>query len=121
MAPGCFDWTGLVSYGANVNAARAPSHAMGGAWMRIAASVLALTLIAAPTGCRSRPATSRVLVLGLDGLEPTIVDLLMAEGKLPHFARLRQDGAYAPLQSARPLLSPVTSACAVASSSIKKW
>jgi predicted AlkP superfamily phosphohydrolase/phosphomutase len=31
----------------------------------------------------------------------------MSEGKLPDFARLRQQGAYAPLLSAEPLLSPI--------------
>jgi tetratricopeptide (TPR) repeat protein len=57
-------------------------------------------------GCgRSKP--SRVIVLGLDGMDPRTVDLLMSEGKLPNFARLRQHGAYAPLVSAEPLLSPV--------------
>jgi predicted AlkP superfamily phosphohydrolase/phosphomutase len=59
-------------------------------------------------GCRARSADhGRVLVLGLDGMEPTVVDLLMAEGKLPHFAKIRQEGAYGRLTSAHPLLSPV--------------
>ena len=31
----------------------------------------------------------------------------MSEGKLPNFAKMRQHGAYAPLISAEPLLSPV--------------
>ncbi len=55
---------------------------------------------------RSQP-SGRVIVLGLDGLDPPTVDLLMAEGKLPNFARLRRDGAYAPLLSSKPLLSPI--------------
>src|SRR5207247_4465296 len=59
------------------------------------------------SGCRSQSGRGRVLVLGLDGMEPRIVDLLMSEGKLPNFARIRQQGAYAPLTSAKPLLSPV--------------
>jgi predicted AlkP superfamily phosphohydrolase/phosphomutase/predicted TPR repeat methyltransferase len=49
----------------------------------------------------------RVLLIGLDGLDPRVVDLLMSEGKLPAFARLRQEGAHGILQSRRPLLSPV--------------
>ena len=40
-------------------------------------------------------------------MEPTVVDLLMSEGKLPNFAKIRQDGAYGRLLSAKPLLSPV--------------
>ncbi len=47
------------------------------------------------------------MVLGLDGMDPRAVDLLMSEGKLPHFAKLRQDGAYGRLLSSMPLLSPV--------------
>ncbi len=47
------------------------------------------------------------MVLGIDGADPATIDLLMAEGKLPNFARLRQQGAYGPLRSAEPLLSPV--------------
>jgi len=50
---------------------------------------------------------ARVLVLGFDGLDPRIVDLLMSEGRLQNFARIRRDGAYGRLISARPLLSPV--------------
>ena len=37
---------------------------------------------------------SRIVVLGLDGMDPQTIDLLMAEGKLPNFAKLRRDGAY---------------------------
>jgi predicted TPR repeat methyltransferase len=47
------------------------------------------------------------MVLGIDGADPATIDLLMAEGKLPNFAKLRQQGAYGPLRSAEPLLSPV--------------
>ena len=56
---------------------------------------------------RSRSASPRVMILGFDGMDPQTVDLLMAEGKLPNFARLRQEGAYGRLRSSPPLLSPV--------------
>ena len=58
-------------------------------------------------GCNTESESSRVLVLGLDGMDPGVVDLLMSEGRLPHFARLRQEGAYGRLISQKPLLSPV--------------
>lgn len=48
-----------------------------------------------------------MIVLGLDGMDPGAVDLLMSEGKLPHFAKLRQEGAYGRFLSSPPLLSPV--------------
>ena len=48
-----------------------------------------------------------MLVLGLDGMDPETVDLLMSEGKMPNFAELRQQGAYGRLRSQKPLLSPI--------------
>ena len=49
----------------------------------------------------------RVVILGLDGLEPTLAEKFMAEGKLPNLARLRKDGAYARLRTTTPAISPV--------------
>ena len=72
---------------------------------RALASLLTLALLA--FGCRSEPPRPRVLVLGLDGVDPQVVDLLMSEGKMPNFAKLRQDGAYGALRSTPPLLSPI--------------
>ena len=75
------------------------------------AALLALTLCAAAAlaalfACRGQK-PGRVFVLGLDGADPETIDLLMSEGALPNFAKLRREGAYAPLASRRPLLSPV--------------
>jgi predicted AlkP superfamily phosphohydrolase/phosphomutase/Flp pilus assembly protein TadD len=58
-------------------------------------------------GCSRAPRPGRVIVLAFDGMDPRTVDLMLSEGKLPHFARLRQEGAYGRLQSSPPLLSPV--------------
>ncbi len=68
------------------------------------AMALAVLLL---TGCGPGRESSRVLVLGLDGLDPRTIDLLMSEGKMPHFAKLRQEGAYGRLLSQEPLLSPI--------------
>jgi len=57
--------------------------------------------------CRSKPSPGRLIILGLDGMDPEVVDLLMSEGKMPHFARLREAGAYGRLISQKPLLSPI--------------
>lgn len=49
----------------------------------------------------------RVLVIGLDGLEPTIVDRLLARGELPHLARVREAGGYARVATTCPAQTPV--------------
>ena len=74
--------------------------------MRSARGLLlsALLLLAA---CQRSAAPDRVIVLGLDGMDPDAVDLLMREGALPHFAALRAGGAYGRLVSMPPLLSPI--------------
>jgi tetratricopeptide (TPR) repeat protein len=47
------------------------------------------------------------MVLGLDGVDPDVVDLLVDEGDLPSFRRLREGGATGRLRSSEPLLSPI--------------
>jgi predicted AlkP superfamily phosphohydrolase/phosphomutase len=76
------------------------------------AAIAATLAIAAGVGVLfmkggSRDGAGRVMVLALDGMDPETVDLLMSEGKLPNFAKLRQEGAYGRLRSSPPLLSPV--------------
>ena len=46
-------------------------------------------------------------MLGLDGMEPSVVDRMIDEGVLPHFRTLREGGAAGQLRSSRPLLSPI--------------
>lgn len=50
---------------------------------------------------------SRLVIIGLDGLEPTLTEKYMAEGKLPHLAKLKKEGAYSRLQTTTPAISPV--------------
>jgi predicted AlkP superfamily phosphohydrolase/phosphomutase/Tfp pilus assembly protein PilF len=63
-----------------------------------------LTLLFA---CSSEAPAGRVIVLGLDGMDPEALDLLMSEGKMPNFAKLREEGAYGRLLSSKPMLSPI--------------
>lgn len=48
----------------------------------------------------------RVLIIGLDGASPKALDFLFAQGRLPNLKRLADEGAYGPLRSLLPLLSP---------------
>lgn len=52
------------------------------------------------------PAADRVVILGLDGLDPSLTERFMAEGKLPHFQRLKEMGTYARLATSYPSISP---------------
>jgi predicted AlkP superfamily phosphohydrolase/phosphomutase len=49
----------------------------------------------------------KVIVIGLDGLEPSIVEAMLGRGELPHFARIRDAGAYARLKTTYPAQTPV--------------
>jgi predicted AlkP superfamily phosphohydrolase/phosphomutase len=46
-------------------------------------------------------------VIGLDGLEPTIVDALLASGDLPNLARLRAMGGFSRIATTTPAQTPV--------------
>ena len=60
--------------------------------------------VPAPAVAADRPG---MFVLGVDGMDPQILDRLMAEGKMPHFARLAREGSYQPLGTSTPPQSPV--------------
>jgi tetratricopeptide (TPR) repeat protein len=49
----------------------------------------------------------RVVLLGLDGLDWAFLDSRIERGGLPHFARLRREGLSGPIESLRPVLSPI--------------
>jgi predicted AlkP superfamily phosphohydrolase/phosphomutase len=49
----------------------------------------------------------RVIVIGLDGLEPKIVERLLQAGGLPNLASLRDRGGYSRLQTTFPAQTPV--------------
>jgi Flp pilus assembly protein TadD len=48
-----------------------------------------------------------VIVLGIDGIDPRAVAEFGRDGDLPNLARVMREGAYAPLPSDHPMLSPI--------------
>ncbi len=58
-------------------------------------------------GPRSSAAGKRVIVLGLDGLDPTMVRAMIDMGRAPNFKKLAEMGSFLPLQTTMPALSPV--------------
>lgn len=60
----------------------------------------------------NRPKTfPKAIVLGIDGLDPGLCRRLMAQGRLPHLARLAESGRFAALATANPAQSPVAWTC----------
>lgn len=49
----------------------------------------------------------KVVILGLDGLDPGLVQKFMQEGRLPNFQRLAERGVFRPLATSYPSMSPV--------------
>ncbi len=58
-------------------------------------------------GARRRAKVRRVVILGLDGLDPELVDQYLEQGLLPNLAALRERGTYTRLGTTWPPLSPV--------------
>ena len=55
----------------------------------------------------ARARVRRFVILGLDGMEPTLADKYMAEGKMPNLRKLAETGTYTRLATTAPPLSPV--------------
>jgi len=72
--------------------------------------MMGMTIAAAGLGCSSGSrggASSKLLILGLDGMDHRIVGEMMARGELPNFKRLAEKGSFLPLVSSNPPQSPV--------------
>jgi len=49
----------------------------------------------------------RVIVVGLDGLDPELAERFIEEGKLPTLKKLKEEGCFRPLMTTVPSMSPV--------------
>jgi len=56
---------------------------------------------------RKNQKVKKLVILGLDGLDPQLVKRYAAEGKLPNLEKLGQEGCYYPLKTTTPSISPV--------------
>ncbi len=56
---------------------------------------------------RPKPLINRLIIVGLDGQDPTLTDRFMKQGKLPNFKQLAATGGYKRLRSTFPSVSPV--------------
>ncbi len=76
--------------------------------MRIRTSRLARATFTAfaISACVARADTS-VVVIGIDGMDPGLLSKFIAEGRMPHFARLATEGSFDSLETSIPPQSPV--------------
>ncbi|MFO0416086.1 MAG: alkaline phosphatase family protein, partial [Pseudomonadota bacterium] len=68
------------------------------------------TLSKAPIGApylRNRAFSDKVLVLGMDGMDPGLIRRFVSEGAMPNFAKLMARGKFGDLQTTMPPHSPV--------------
>jgi predicted AlkP superfamily phosphohydrolase/phosphomutase len=82
------------------------------------AATMAVTVAVSSGGPRRPPGASvdaparvdtslKLAIVGIDGLDETLVERAVAEGRMPNLARLRATGVRGPLRSIRPPKSPV--------------
>jgi predicted AlkP superfamily phosphohydrolase/phosphomutase len=66
---------------------------------------LAVTLASGVAG--AEPEHGGVFVVGVDGMDPVILERLIDAGDMPHFAKLREEGTFQSLATSVPPQSPV--------------
>src|SRR3989449_6909107 len=74
------------------------------------ACLLAFTSVALLPSCQRGRAHwqggQKLIILGIDGMDPQLLARFMQEGKMPNFATLAQRGSFKPLTSSIPPQSP---------------
>ncbi len=55
----------------------------------------------------TRGRTDKIIILGIDGMDPGLAMRFMKEGQMPHFQKLMQSGGFRPLGTSLPPQSPV--------------
>ncbi len=78
----------------------------------IACALLLPPTLTVVSGCSRSADTDaageqRVLILGVDGMDPRILGRLMEQGWMPAFSRLAEQGTFTPLETSAPPQSPV--------------
>ena len=75
--------------------------------MKHALALLGVIAVLSWTACRTVADAPRLLVLGIDGMDPQILSRLMAAGEMPNFKALAESGGFTPLATTMPPQSPV--------------
>ena len=62
-------------------------------------------------GRKKSPNRGKVVILGLDGLDPEMASRFIDDGILPRLAELKAKGSFLPLETSNPPISPVAWSC----------
>ncbi len=80
-------------------------------WGRVCALLICVLIPVLFLSCqRTRGGSAgekKLIILGIDGMDPDLLTKFMAEGKMPNFARLAQQGSFRRLTTSIPPQSPV--------------
>jgi len=68
---------------------------------------LGLLVVVATKGAPEGSFDKKIIVLGIDAMDPRVMEPLILAGKLPNFARLKEQGSYSLLSTTNPAQSPV--------------
>ena len=77
-----------------------------GRWIRQAGRILLACLWLCVVS-QAQAADKKVVVLGVDGMDPKLLQTFIAQGRLPNFKALIEEGDFRPLQTTMPPQSPV--------------
>lgn len=72
----------------------------------VKAGTLALLMVSCGCGQVEKPGR-KVIILGIDGMDPRLLTEFVEAGDLPNFQRLMETGSFSPLQTTIPPQSPV--------------
>ena len=75
--------------------------------LRIAAAIAFVALLVGALSHARSQARPGVFIMGVDGVDPVILERMMSEGQMPNFRKLARDGTYQSLGTSNPPQSPV--------------
>jgi predicted AlkP superfamily phosphohydrolase/phosphomutase len=79
----------------------------GGSHLQLGLAWLLMICCGLIVGADSLAAGKKVMVLGIDGMDPKLLQTFVDQGRMPNFKALMAEGDFRPLQTTMPPQSPV--------------
>jgi predicted AlkP superfamily phosphohydrolase/phosphomutase len=76
-------------------------------WLLVVCAASVVALVSCQHVRAGGVSSRKVIILGIDGLDPDLLTKFMGEGKMPNFARLAAEGSFRRLTTSVPPQSPV--------------